>query len=411
MNRQLQRRQDSIDRLLEASLEVLETVGFEMLRVADVIARSGMSDGSLFRYFRTKPDLVRASFVRSSQERLIRIRDRFPDDGPAPTYASIAQALWSGHVHTRFRWTYELLAAASHDTTLAASLGDVVAEEHQAVLDLTADLLAAASGAEPADVAMLADMFVGTIDGIVMNLLAKDDETTAPPHLAYLAKLAEAIGAEPPSFPSESLPVAAGQLVPSPPVPGTEALPMAERVLQATVDLLETNAFSTLRALDAAARAGVSEGALYRYFPTKVDLIRAALERSLQEHYDRYVAVIAEQPSGPIDRRALFEMLWDVLTHPRSRWTFELYAAASHQPELGIAVLETITNHQAKTNALAFDLITRGPFVSKDSLILMGVVATCTQGLALVGKSTPADRERTIGWLLAMTEHVYGSQS
>lgn len=58
---------------------------------------------------------------------------------------------------------------------------------------------------------------------------------------------------------------------------------MVNDVLEATVDVLATSGYSGLSFEDVAARAGVSRTTLYRRWPTKQDLVRAALLRFAEE--------------------------------------------------------------------------------------------------------------------------------
>ncbi len=81
----------------------------------------------------------------------------------------------------------------------------------------------------------------------------------------------------------------------------------------------------------------MSEGTLFRYFPTKMDLVAASLERALLNHLLRG----AEQFSAltrPIDLRTVLEGLWDLLSHPQLRWTYELISAAGADSELRVAI-------------------------------------------------------------------------
>jgi AcrR family transcriptional regulator len=58
---------------------------------------------------------------------------------------------------------------------------------------------------------------------------------------------------------------------------------VVQDVLEATVDALATTGYSALSIEDVAARAGVSRTTVYRRWPTKQDLVRAALLRFAEE--------------------------------------------------------------------------------------------------------------------------------
>ncbi len=68
-----------------------------------------------------------------------------------------------------------------------------------------------------------------------------------------------------------------------------------QELLQAALDLFVARGFAATRSEDVAARAGVSKGTLYRYFPSKQELFKAVVRHNLsaliaagQLHADRF---------------------------------------------------------------------------------------------------------------------------
>jgi len=80
-----------------------------------------------------------------------------------------------------------------------------------------------------------------------------------------------------------------------------------EAILQATAQVLEECGKQKLTTTRVAARAGVSVGTLYQYFPNKSSLLQAALRRHLQGVADAVERVCEEQKGCPL--RPMMERL------------------------------------------------------------------------------------------------------
>jgi AcrR family transcriptional regulator len=129
--------------------------------------------------------------------------------------------------------------------------------------------------------------------------------------------------------------------VPAPPPPRSfrQARSRAsyERILAAALELYAERGFHATQTPDIAARAGMSVGALYRYFADKHqifrELVHQVLERNRQEQ-DRVVAAIeAQLAEGPVDLRrvvgGIVEWTWQAL-HPVPPHLLRTFAAMAY---------------------------------------------------------------------------------
>jgi len=113
---------------------------------------------------------------------------------------------------------------------------------------------------------------------------------------------------------------------------------MRRRLLEATVDCLVEYGWSGTSTTLVSKRAGVSRGAQLHHFPTKNDLVIAAVEH-LTELRGAELAAAAEQlPSGKRRTRAVLEMLADQFTSPVFTAALELWVAARTDQVLQDAV-------------------------------------------------------------------------
>lgn len=82
-----------------------------------------------------------------------------------------------------------------------------------------------------------------------------------------------------------------------------------QELLEAALELFVEKGFAATRSEEVAARAGVSKGTLYLYFPSKEELLKAVIHQTLSADIAagaRRVADAGSQPSG--------ELLVDVMT-------------------------------------------------------------------------------------------------
>ena len=109
---------------------------------------------------------------------------------------------------------------------------------------------------------------------------------------------------------------------------------MRQRLLEATIELLVERGWSGTSTTLVSKRAGVSRGAQLHHFPTKNDLVLAAVEH-LSDVRGRELAEAATRlPEGRRRTRAVLEMLAEHFTSPVFTAALELWVAARTDPHL-----------------------------------------------------------------------------
>lgn len=109
---------------------------------------------------------------------------------------------------------------------------------------------------------------------------------------------------------------------------------MRLRLLEATVECLVEYGWSGTSTTLVSKRAGVSRGALLHHFPTKNDLVLAAVEHLSEIRGTELAAAAARLPQGKRRTRAVLEMLADHFTSPVFIAALELWVAARTDPAL-----------------------------------------------------------------------------
>ncbi len=103
-------------------------------------------------------------------------------------------------------------------------------------------------------------------------------------------------------------------------------------------------------------RAGVSQGALFRYWDTKADLLAAAVEVLYGRLFDLYRDRLEDVADADDRIRAGVMALWDLYRRPDLLAAVELYVAARTDPELRSALVRLEAPHEDRTLALAEEL-------------------------------------------------------
>ncbi len=113
---------------------------------------------------------------------------------------------------------------------------------------------------------------------------------------------------------------------------------MRARLLEATVEVLVERGFAGTSTTLVSERAGVSRGAQLHHFPTKNDLVVAAVEHLAQRRGDELAEAATRLPSGQRRTRAVLEMLGDHFSSPVFSAALELWVAARTDEALRAAV-------------------------------------------------------------------------
>ena len=113
---------------------------------------------------------------------------------------------------------------------------------------------------------------------------------------------------------------------------------MRARLMEATVEVLEEKGFAGTTTTLVSERAGVSRGAQLHHFPTKNDLVVAAVEHLTEIRGSGLEAAATTLPVGPDRTRAVLMMLGDHFASPVFTAALELWVAARTDPVLAEAV-------------------------------------------------------------------------
>lgn len=151
-----------------------------------------------------------------------------------------------------------------------------------------------------------------------------------------------------------------------------------------------------LTTADVARRAGVSEGAVFRYFPTKQDLLAATAAHLYDTLLREYVRRFAALDDGPARVARGVGLLWEVFASDASTAALELEVAARTNEPLRAKLADVSARHAANLRDEARVLL---PATSRaDGALTLDLVLETMHGMALsrMVADDPAHVERLL---------------
>jgi AcrR family transcriptional regulator len=165
---------------------------------------------------------------------------------------------------------------------------------------------------------------------------------------------------------------------------------------------------------EVAQRAGKSQGALFRYFPTKNDLLAATVEHLFAELRGAYEVQFDELVAAPVDARTSVReavlLLWDVMSDPRLLAALDLYSAARTDSALAATIGPVVEDHIGHIHQLGAQFLPRvGAEVQVTTAVAwIDLAINAMQGLAIQELVQPnlERRLRLVDSLVAEAERL-----
>lgn len=130
------------------------------------------------------------------------------------------------------------------------------------------------------------------------------------------------------------------------------------KILEATVQCLVERGYAETTTAEVLARAEVPRGTLLHHFPTKVDLLVAAVQFVARRRVEALTAELATIADEADHLDALIDIIWRHFSSPLFWAALELWNAARTDAELRSALLPVETEMFAVLHDRARDLLT-----------------------------------------------------
>lgn len=193
------------------------------------------------------------------------------------------------------------------------------------------------------------------------------------------------------------------------PVPQqARAVRTREALLDAAAACLGEHGLAGTTTARVARTAGLSQGALFRHFPTKAELLAGAAERVLAGLVVRFVGAVQDDPQR--DGEDLLSVglraLWVVYTDPALYGVFELFLAARTDAELQAALQPVLDAHFQVELSLARELFPHAAGRADFDDVVAGLLTTLQGAAVSVATRPTADASLELRFIerLARTE-------
>lgn len=161
------------------------------------------------------------------------------------------------------------------------------------------------------------------------------------------------------------------------------------RLLDASIDTIVELGYAHASAAVIARRAQVSDGALFRHFPTMGDFMAATAREVMRRQLELVTKRVAEIPAHESALEAAVRIQWEVTTNATNTVMFELMVAARTDEKLR-ATLQTVLAEYAANiydTARAFPGAERFP--EETFATLLAIITNSFNGAALVRPVLP----------------------
>ncbi len=167
-------------------------------------------------------------------------------------------------------------------------------------------------------------------------------------------------------------------------------------LLDASIVLLGEVGYAAFTTREVAARAGVSRGAQTHHFPTKAELVLAAIEHLFAQQAAGFKASYDAVPPAQRDLGTAVGLLWDIVSGPSYAPVLEMIVAARTDDELRVVVHAMSVAFEQTISGLLVDVFPG--FEEDDELVrtLVDVAFSIVQGAAISSYAGFGDPERTV---------------
>lgn len=170
-----------------------------------------------------------------------------------------------------------------------------------------------------------------------------------------------------------------------------------EQIKQAVLDIIYTDGLKNLSTRNLANHIGMSEGAIFRHFASKKDIILAII-KDVQTDFIGALREIANSPSGPEERLNRF-LCHTVKYLTRNKGiTILMFSEASHNNDAELkAILLHIFNNQKMLvskiilDGIAMDIWNANSHIEDIAMLYMGIPVSLNIELVLNGGSFHAE--------------------
>lgn len=185
-----------------------------------------------------------------------------------------------------------------------------------------------------------------------------------------------------------------------------------DRILDAAIDCFINLGYTKVTTAKVSDFAGVSRGAMLHHFPSKIELIRSAIEylhNKLLEDYTKRVSHIPAAAKGKERRRAGLDAYWDYLNGDLFVAYHELCVAGRTDPELQEILEQSVSRFEDHVRDTNDDLFAEWNDRGDRYLLAMDLTKFLMEGMAVgqIGNDRDARIKRLLDYLSDRLEEIF----
>jgi AcrR family transcriptional regulator len=161
------------------------------------------------------------------------------------------------------------------------------------------------------------------------------------------------------------------------------------RLLDASIDTIIDVGYARASAAVVAKRAQVSDGALFRHFPTMGDFMAATAREVMRRQLDSFTKQVAEIPAGKAALEAALTIMRDLTGNATNTVMYELMVAARTDEKLRSTLQEVLTEYAANIYDVAKALPGADQFPDDTFIALVAIITNTFDGAAIVRAVLP----------------------
>lgn len=181
-------------------------------------------------------------------------------------------------------------------------------------------------------------------------------------------------------------------------------------LLSATIECLVEVGYTATTTTEIVRRAGVSQGALFKHFPTKSALVAAATEQLFADLFVEFDRAFQRAKAHEEPIVAAVRGLWKIFCNKSLSAVYRLYAEAPNDPELLAVLRPVVARHEQNLSRFASALF---PDIdaSRQNRVLFDGIVFAMQGLSLQrAVYVPRKTERALLDAIETVAHTLSTQ-
>jgi AcrR family transcriptional regulator len=161
------------------------------------------------------------------------------------------------------------------------------------------------------------------------------------------------------------------------------------RLLDASIDTIIEVGYARASAAVIAKRAQVSDGALFRHFPTMGDFMAATAHEVMRRQLELVTKHVAEIPADQSALEAAVRIQWEVTANATNTVIFELMVAARTDEKLRTTLQEVLAEYATHIYDTARALPGADAYPEDTLITLVAIITNSFNGAALVRPVLP----------------------